>query len=64
MQDITLTSQMIDQICKAYDSLDKEESNARSCATGIELVLNVLGIYIDGVNWSSSQEVVQNVEDN
>jgi hypothetical protein len=57
---------MIDQICKAYDSLDKEESNARSCATGIELVLNVLGVYIDGVNWDSTkqQEVIDNVENN
>jgi hypothetical protein len=64
MQQIELTQEHVVKIMKAYDSLDKEESNAKSCATGIEIVLNVLGIYIDGINWDGGANDAQNNEAN
>ena len=62
MQQIELTQDHVVKIMQAYDSLDKEESNAQSCATGIRLVLDVLGIYIDGINWNGGESNAQNHE--
>lgn len=63
MQTIEITGEMIMKLCKMYDSLDKEESNAVSCATGIRHTLHILGIFIEGIN-NDMLEVQADVENN
>ena len=63
MQIIEITGEKVMKICQMYDSLDKEESNAQSCATGIRHTLTILGIYIDAVN-DDMLEVDGNAENN
>ena len=67
MQNIELTQDHIVKIMLTYDQLKnlEDESNFNSGAMqGIQLVLDVLGIYIDGVNWNPDKEVIENVENN
>lgn len=63
MQSVVITGEMIMKLCQAYDSLDKEESNAASFGNGMKHALAIVGIFVEDLN-TDLMEVMNNVEDN
>lgn len=65
MQQIELTQDHVVKIMLTYDQLKnlEDESNFnRGAMQGIQLVLDALGIYIDGINWDGGANDAQNNE--
>lgn len=71
MQQIELTQDHVVKIMLAHDECrQKLRDNPKNDflvgkLLGIELVLNTLGVYIDGVNWyPDAQEVIEDAQNN